>query len=447
MNLVNMYYVNIAMESVAAIFMFFLLFVIRRQQKQLTTRKQLGNLVLVEIGLLLCQITEWAVNMQEDITYKKHPFLFALDKIAVEGDIILFYSIFLFAYIYIARHIEFLRKHDGNDRKISKKLTAFLLIWILVPVALHFTSIWTGLFFTISEAGKVHLNYNNYWMIYLLCWFPALISTVLLIRNRKILGVRDVLLFLAYIYVPAIMLVIDIIYYTSFSYVAVAIIIFLIFVRIDIGQSDLLHEIELSNIKKESELRDTKIALVVSQIQPHFIYNTLNAIHYLVGKNPDYAQKIIKDFSKYLRMNMDSINDRNLIEFSQELEHIKTYLEIEQLRFDDLKVKYDIEVSDFFIPPLSIQPLVENAVKHGICQSDDGGTVLVSTKQTDDSIIITVEDNGAGFDLNEKKNDGRSHIGIENTKKRLKEICNAAFSIESIIDIGTKVTITIPKAG
>lgn len=445
MSLVNTYYVNIAMESIAAIFLIFLYIVIKRQKNQRTSRKQFGYLVMVEIGLLICQIAEWVINMKEDISFDKSPFLFILDKIANEADVVLYYLIFLFAYIYISKHIEFLRTQKGNNKKIPESLTRFLCLWTLAPVALHFSSIWTGLLFSISEAGKEHLFYDRYWIIYLFSGLPIIASTVLLIINRKLIGRRDTLIFLAYLYVPALLAIVDISYYTSISYVSVAIIIFLIFSRIDIGQSDLLYKTEISNVKKEAELRDIKIALVVSQIQPHFIYNTLNAIYYLVGKNPDYAQKIIKDFSKYLRMNMDSINSKNTIEFSQELEHIKTYLEIEQLRFDDLEVKYDIGVTDFFIPPLSVQPLVENAVKHGICQHDDGGTILISTSETDGSYVITVEDSGAGFDINEKKNDGRSHIGIENTRKRLKEICNASFEIESFIDVGTKVTIKIPK--
>lgn len=447
MRLINSYYVNIAMESIATIFLLFLLAVIRRQQKQLNTRKYLGYLVMVEAALLLCQIGEWFINMQKDITFANHPFLFVSDKILFELDLTFMYSIYLFGYIYITKHIEFLRSLKNDNRKFPRKVVVFFAAWLVVLVALHITSIWTNLFFHISPTGKISLHYNIYWVIYLMGWLVTLNTTIAIIKNRKILGTHDSLIFLSYLYIPSLLLIVDIFYYTCLSYIALAIIIFLVFIRIDIGQVDYLNKIKLSGIKKEAELRDIKIQLVVSQVQPHFIYNTLNAIHYLVGKNPEYAQKIIKDFSKYLRMNMDSLNGTGTIEFSLELEHIKTYLEIEQLRFDDLTVEYDIEVTDFFLPALSIQPLVENAVKHGICQHDDGGTVYISTRETENFYIITIEDNGTGFDVNQHFNDGKSHIGIENTRKRLKEMCNADFKIESSIDVGTKVTIKIPKAG
>ena len=99
----------------------------------------------------------------------------------------------------------------------------------------------------------------------------------------------------------------------------------------------------------------------------------------------------------------------------------------------------------FEIPLLSVQPLVENAVKHGVGMKEDGGTVTISTRENDENYEIIVSDDGVGFDTSEVKNDRRSHVGMENTKRRLKDICNAEVMITSTIGEGTTAKIIIPK--
>lgn len=191
-------------------------------------------------------------------------------------------------------------------------------------------------------------------------------------------------------------------------------------------------------------LVEQQAQIMISQIQPHFLYNTLTAIYQLCDVDTKQAQKMIRDFSVYLRANMDGIQSKELIPFEKELEHTKTYLEIELLRFSDiLKVEYNIEVTDFKIPALSLQPLVENAVKYGVRSRDEGGTVTISTKRDGDKIYISVHDDGMGFDVNEKKDDGRSHTGIENTRKRLKIMMDADLLIDSQRGVGTTATITL----
>lgn len=198
----------------------------------------------------------------------------------------------------------------------------------------------------------------------------------------------------------------------------------------------------------QKELSDMNMTLMLSQIQPHFLYNALNTIKYLIKKDPKTAESAIVKFSNYLRANMDSLTQKEPIPFKKELEHVRNYIYIECLRFGDrLNVEYHIEYEDFTIPPLTIQPIAENAIKYGINQRVDGGTLKISTHDDQENIFIIVEDNGIGFDVNEQKNDGRSHIGIKNIKTRLREMSNAQVNIESIRDVGTKVTIIIPKGG
>ena len=196
----------------------------------------------------------------------------------------------------------------------------------------------------------------------------------------------------------------------------------------------------------QKELYEAKVSVMVSQIRPHFMYNALSSIAMLCKIKPDTAYEATVKFSDYLRGNMDSLKQTAPVPFKKELEHLEKYLYIEKLRFGKkLNIEYDIQADSFEIPLLSVQPLVENAVKHGVGMKEDGGTVTIATKETDDSFEIVISDDGVGFDVNEVKDDGRSHVGMENTKRRLKDMCGADIEITSVIGEGTTARIIIPK--
>ena len=196
----------------------------------------------------------------------------------------------------------------------------------------------------------------------------------------------------------------------------------------------------------EKELSDMNMTLMLSQIQPHFMYNALNTIKYLTKKDPKSAESAIVKFSNYLRANMDSLTQKEPIPFKKEMEHVENYISIERLRFGDrLNVEYDIACDNFNIPPLTIQPIAENAIKHGINQRVDGGTLKISSYQDDNCILIKIVDDGVGFEVGKVKKDDRSHIGMNNIKSRLKEMLNADVIVESVVNKGTTVTIKIPK--
>ena len=196
----------------------------------------------------------------------------------------------------------------------------------------------------------------------------------------------------------------------------------------------------------QKELYEAKVQVMVSQIRPHFMYNALSSIAMLCKIKPETAYEATINFSDYLRGNMDSLKQTAPVPFRKELEHLEKYLYIEKLRFGKkLNIEYDIQADSFEIPLLSVQPLVENAVKHGVGMKEDGGTVTISTRETDENFEIIVSDDGVGFDTSEVKNDGRSHVGMENTKRRLKDMCNADVVITSVIGEGTTAKIIIPK--
>ena len=198
----------------------------------------------------------------------------------------------------------------------------------------------------------------------------------------------------------------------------------------------------------ERKLQESQISIMLSQIQPHFLYNTLNSIYQLCETNPMRARAMVNFFAEYLRNNLSTLEEPGLISFETELAHVQTYLEIEKIRFEDtLEIEYDIRCDAFSLPVLTVQPIVENAVKHGTSKKRGGGRVVISTCEDDRFYVVEVSDTGCGFDPSVPKNDGKIHVGIENVRQRLANMCEGSLTIESEIGVGTSATIRIPKGG
>jgi len=208
-------------------------------------------------------------------------------------------------------------------------------------------------------------------------------------------------------------------------------------------------EKELSDL--EHELQMSRIRNFTSQMQPHFLYNALGSIQEVLLDDPKYASDLIGDFTVHLRSCIRAMSHDAPIPFSQELANVKAYVNIERMRFGNrLKVAYDIQAADFPILPLSVQPIVENAIRHGIYERGEaGGHVVLRTRAAEDRWLIEVEDDGVGFDVEKYKKDmsaGRvDSTGIRNILFRLEKILGAALAIHSCVGKGTTVTIMVPK--
>jgi len=207
--------------------------------------------------------------------------------------------------------------------------------------------------------------------------------------------------------------------------------------------------IQLLEEYEESVAAQQKAKLMVSQIQPHFLFNTIATFKVLCKRDPEQAADLADKFGKYLRQNLDSINNANLIPLTKEIEHTKMYADIEMVRFENVRVEFDIGDADFLLPALTIQPIVENAIRHGV-RARDEGVVRVTTRMTDNCREIIISDNGVGFDYSQysqyNEEDGK-HIGIRNVRERLSKLCSGTLTIESERDKGTTVTIRIPAKG
>jgi len=199
-------------------------------------------------------------------------------------------------------------------------------------------------------------------------------------------------------------------------------------------------------VQTERKLAESRISIMLSQIQPHFIYNALAVISRLCDKDPAEAKKATINFSNYLRANMNLLERTEPIPFENELNHTIGFLNLEKAMYGEaLKVIYDIQTKNFKLPALTMQPIVENAIKHGIGKKEGGGTVTISTKETDSGYMMIITDDGVGFKQEKIYDDGQQHIGINNVRLRLSAQCGGSLDIESKSGTGTTATIIIPK--
>jgi len=206
--------------------------------------------------------------------------------------------------------------------------------------------------------------------------------------------------------------------------------------------------------KSHEEAMNNEFAFLQVQIKPHFLYNAMNTIVSFCYTDSDKAAKLLINFSKYLRLIFDIDYKMINIPLSREIEMIQAYVEIEKARFGELiNVEYDIdpELMRMEIPSFCIQPLVENAIKHGLCKKASGGTVLISVSKSEGIVIIRVRDTGIGMSVDkldklrniESANEG---VGFFNVSRRIRGWKDAQLDIQSQAGEGTTVTITTSVA-
>ncbi len=201
--------------------------------------------------------------------------------------------------------------------------------------------------------------------------------------------------------------------------------------------------------KQNDELTEMRTKIALSQIKPRFICNILSSTYELCDEDVSRAKEVIVHLSNYLQQSISSISTDKLISFEKELAHTAVYLELEKTRYPDrFDVEYDTQVTGFELPPLTVQPLVENAMTHGILKlpDDKRGKIRISTTTGNGYVKVEVSDNGVGFDMTDKNsvlNDER--IGIRNVHDRLAIMEDAELHVKSKVGEGTTVDIIIPK--
>lgn len=228
-----------------------------------------------------------------------------------------------------------------------------------------------------------------------------------------------------------------------FIYLLISIMAVLFFTALNETIKEMLRKIQ----QMQSDAKEAEIAFLRSQIKPHFLYNTLSSIAALCIDEPHKAGELTIDLSQYLRSSFDFKQLDSLTTIENELELVKTYINIEKVRFGArLHVEYDVDANlDIRIPPLILQPLVENAIRHGLMSKLRGGTVKISVKQeADASVSFAVEDNGCGMSETKreeilKPDVNKKGVGLWNISQRIQLQYGTSIRIESAEGIGTKI--------
>lgn len=331
---------------------------------------------------------------------------------------------------------------DINDIKaISTSITGVAIIGIIAEIM----NVIFGYYYYIDRDGVYARSSIGSFLSYLPYVYILGITGILIIRLQ--MSVKKKSIYMSYILVPFVISA----WYTFTGlpptfFVATFISVILIYANIyvDLGHENVKYELE--NAHKETELAIQRNKQTLSQIRPHFIFNALGSIEELCVVDAKKAESAVHYFAKYLRANMDALGETDMVLFSSELEHIRNYIWLEKMRFDDeLEFIEDIQVEDFFVPTLCIQPLVENAVKHGMMGKEEGTLhVKLKTYQKGNNYVIEVSDDGCGFDVNQRKDDGRSHVGMTYAKTSIEKRLSGTIAIDSEIGKGTNVAITIP---
>ena len=322
----------------------------------------------------------------------------------------------------------------GEDWKKSRLFKAVSFLGAVYIILLVFTQ-YSELIYYLTDDNVYHRG-----PIYPVLLLPPFISSILIFfafyRFRDKLSLKQRKIFQLCMLLPAIAMIIQALVYgllvIIFAVALASLIIFYFILEEQVDKAVAQMEI---NSRQQADI-------MLLQMRPHFIYNTLSSIYYLCDIDPKKAQQTIGDFTTYLRKNFTALAKHDPIAFTEELTHTKAYLSVEKTRYDDLlNVVYDIKYTNFRIPPLTLQPIVENAVKYGVDPELLPQNIIISSYEDGDGITISVEDSGPGYSPEE---DNEVHVGLNNVRKRLELMCNATLKIEPGRERGTVVTIHLP---
>ena len=335
----------------------------------------------------------------------------------------------------------FLLRSSSEDIRSGRLLKAVLILWAVLFIELSCSATIGGFYYVTPD--------NRYYRepLYPLLLLPAVAILLLnlagTVKRRKRLS-RKVFFAFLFALLPMTIamttqLFIDFFPLISISYVLAALAMYS-FILSDQIEKDLSRQREIA--RQQKEIAHERASIMALRMRPHFIYNTLMSIYSLCNIDPQKARQITLDFTNYLRSNFNAVASESTIPFSKELEHTRAYLAVEQAQYDDmLAVEYDTPFTRFRLPPLTLQPLVENAVKHGMDPYAGPLRVSIQTRQTGSGIEITVSDNGRGFD---PSSESKPHTTLSNIRQRLEMMCGGSLEITSGAGRGTVVTITIP---
>lgn len=435
MDYILQYSVNIALESSMLLVLSILLVTCIWQRKNFTTTVPLISLLSFIMLALANQVVTYILAVCNiPINYGLLPV-----RIVYVLDFIFGYGITVAFYQYVEALVKDGYKNIGVTYTSKTSVKTAIIVWGVVSTLLYGILLFNPAILSIKN-NELVFSVPAYIILQFMTKFAVVCTAVSIFKNKKVLNKSEAALSIIFLILISTFIIVDELCGLCISYVITSLFTFILYVRIDLHKGYLLE-------KQSKEITQWQTQIMLSQMQPHFLYNVLTTISSMCEmQNATEARDVVNRFADYFRTNLDSLGKEKTISFKKELEHIETYLWLEKLRFEDqLNICYNIGPTDFRLPSLAVQPIVENAVKHGILPKDEAGTLTITTDENENEYLIIIEDDGVGFDINENPSDNRTHIGIENVTKRLEVICGGHCDINSVIGKGTIVTIHIPK--
>ncbi|WP_066684390.1 histidine kinase [Christensenella intestinihominis] len=421
--------INISLEIFGSLISFIIILCLAISENRHTRLNRLYlRVVICNIAVMLCDALAIALKG-------------GMDPVNYYGVRIANFCAFCLDYVIVALFADYLEAFIATKTKPSPRPFRIVRAICATGILLVVISQWNHMYYRIDE-NNMYVRGDWFWLSQAVGLLCAAVYLCVIFRYRKHMKKKEFYLFLLYIMAPGIAAVVQTwIYGIALLYIATTLFVLGVYIVIQSDQTRLLKE-------KELELAESRIDIMLSQIQPHFLYNSLTAIRELCMRDPEEAWEAIGTFSSYLRGNIDSLTQERMILFRKELEHVKAYLSLEEKRLGEkLRVVFRIEAEDFMLPALTLQPVVENAVRYGIEGRKNGGTVTIETFRKEDGVHIVVTDDGPGFEPGKPKQDGRGHVGLANVGGRLASVCGGSLEIKSGPGAGTGVTIIVPQGG
>lgn len=378
-------------------------------------------------------ISSFSILVLSIVAYVIDLFVYTDPNLAWAGRIVAFFETFLPSVLMPLLTVYVLLCTNKNIHK-----SAIFYVNIALCGALFITLIVTqftdGIYYFTEENEFVRGQW--YWVLIVPMLALIALNLTEIIRERKLLDKKYFIAFLVYLIPPLVVMTLQV-------FVSVFI---LIVIAISISALSMFSIIMYDQVdqylRQQREIADQRASIAVLQMRPHFIYNTMTSIYYLCEQDPEKAQQVTLDFTTYLRKNFNAITGKEPIPFADELEHTRAYLAVVQAQYEDnLIVEFDTPHTQFRVPPLTLQPLVENSVKYGLnIDSTEPLRVSIRTEKVDNGSVIIVSDTGPGIS---DKDNGEPHIALNNIRERLSAI-NGTLTISPNEKRGTIVSIYIP---
>ncbi|WP_176762262.1 sensor histidine kinase [Eubacterium oxidoreducens] len=355
------------------------------------------------------------------------------------------FLVFVLGYLVIVAGVAYFSRMIEKRAKVSVKNWRNIeyIIGIIGIIAISMNAIYPYLYDFDEHNRYFRLPYNG--IITFTYMVGMLLILALLLNFFKELGTLEKVAVLSALIFPFISLIFQLNHY-GISFVNIASCVSVIFTFVAF-MMDYTKEVAARERERERWITDEKIRLLHNQIKPHFIYNTLTSIYYGLDEDTEKSKTMLKNLSGYLRGSLDVLDVTDCIEFARELETVRCYLNVESVRFEH-QISFDMDIQDlaFKVPAFCVQTLVENSLKHGIRKKNPPeGKVIIRSREKEREHIIEIEDDGVGFDVELLAKQEGKHIGVVNTIKRIKLMCNGTMEIDIKQGIGTLITIRIPK--